>query len=186
MKKYFLPLLFMFSVGAKAQFGSLPIQNDLSRALARVLADYPNHFNNIKGSIIDQGVQNTDYACSVIIQGADSSVVTRIGTEQDSVYTWKCVLLQTDDENKAKAKFHEYFNHIKPTVASVHYNRIELKGEYEAPDDNKKFATILFTPKPESDFLENVVVDLSMQYLTGLGWQVSVSVYASKEYGMNN
>ena len=63
-------------------------------------------------------------------------------------------------------------------------NKITLHGDYTAPDDSKKFAVILLSPEPESQELKDVVVDLSMQYLMD-GWQISVSVYEHKDYGVD-
>jgi len=184
MKKYFTAILFILSVSANAQMHLLNPNNDISNALSKVLADYPNQFVNIKGTMIDQDVQTTDYTCSVNIPNADSSVITQTGAEKDHVYSWKTVLLSTDDYNKAKLKFHEYYSRVKTASASIGGNKITLHGDYEGPDDSKRFATVLLTPAPETGALKDVVVDLSMQYVLSI-WQISVSVYEHKDYGVD-
>jgi hypothetical protein len=184
MKKYFFALLLMASVSVHAQFHIVPVNNDISNALSKVLTDYPDHFDHIKGNIIDQDVQTIDYSCTVNIPGADSSVITQNGPTKDNIYSWKSVLFTTDDFDKVKTKFHEYYSRVKAINASAANKKITLQGEYIAPDDSKRFATILFTPAPATDALRDVVVDLSLQYLLS-GWQISVSVYEHKDYGID-
>jgi hypothetical protein len=184
MKKYLSLLLIAVAVSAHAQFHFVPVNTDISNALAKVLTDYPNNFNHIKGAVIDQDVQTTDYACSVNIPWADSSIITQNGPAKDNVFSWKTVLFTTDDFEKAKAKFHDYYTRVKAASTSAGSNHITLHGEYTAPDDSKRFSTILLKPMPETDALKNVVVDLSLQYVLP-NWQISVSVYEHKDYGID-
>ena len=115
MRKYLLLLLFMISLSTHAQLRLPGIKNDISNALASVLADFPEHFVHIIGPITDKSVQTTEYASRVYIPGSDSSVIIQTGPTKDNVYSWKTVLVETDDFDKAKAKFHEYYSKIKAT-----------------------------------------------------------------------
>lgn len=183
--KIFLLTLFLFTgiTGLHAQIPFLS-SSEGRTAVAKVLKDYPYHFAHIKGEEILRDVQTTEYACTVNISDADPSVISVHGEEKDNVCSWKTVLLQTDDFNKAKTKFHQYFNDVKQTKCIVRNSEIKLKGDYEEPEENKNFTSIIFSLHPAIEALNNVVVDLSMEYTTA-GWQLSLSVYEHKDYGVD-
>jgi len=103
MKKIFILFLSCIAFAANAQLHLPFANNNVSAGLSTVIKDYPNHFSHIKGEVIIHDVQSTDYSCNVQVAGA-SSIVTMHGEDKEDVYSWKAVLLQTDDFEKAKAK----------------------------------------------------------------------------------
>ncbi len=183
--KIFLLTLFLFAgiIGLRAQIPFLS-SNEGRTAVAKVLKDYPYHFAHIKGEETIRDVQTINYACTISIPGAERSVISVHGEEKDNVCSWKTVLLQTEDFSKAKAKFHQYFNDVKQTKCIVRNSEIKLKADYEEPEENKNFTSIIFSLHPAIEALNNVVVDLSMEYTTA-GWQLSLSVYEHKDYGVD-
>lgn len=185
MKNYTPILLFLFPCFVSAQFHLALKNNDVSYALQQVIEDFPNGFTNIRGEIISQDVQAIDYASSVNINGADSSVIIQNGNDSDNIYSWNEIVFVTDDFDKAKAKFHEYFSKIKSTAVSVNNTKIVFNSDYNEPDEAKQFTTILFAGKPEIQQLKDVMIDLSLHYIVD-GWQVSISVYAHKDYGVDD
>jgi hypothetical protein len=181
-----ITLCFILSVFiSHAQLHLIPTSNPVSDAISKVLLDFPEHFNHIKGNLIDENVQSKEYSSLVNIPSLDSAVIIQNGQEKDNIFSWKTVLFQTDDFEKAKAKFHEYYGKIKPASASLDGKHVTLEANYAAPDEDKRFATILFSPKPETQALKDVVVDLSLQYLLS-GWELTVSVYEHKDYGVDS
>ncbi len=87
--------------------------NNINNALTKVIEDFPNNFNHIRGEIIGKDVQAVNYTSTINIPGADSSIIIQNGTDSDRIYSWTETVFQTDDFNKAKEKFHEYFTKIK-------------------------------------------------------------------------
>jgi hypothetical protein len=147
------------------------------------LQDFPNHFNVIRGAIISQDVQAVNYTSTVNIAGADSSIIIQNGSDSDNIYSWRQVVFNTEDFDEAKQKFHEYFSKIKGTAVIINNKKISFYAGYIAPDDAKRFTTILFTASEKTQELKNVVIDLSMQYILS-GWQIIVSVYEHTDYGV--
>ena len=185
MKRYALLFLLLFPCLSFAQLHFSGGNNYISSALARVIEDFPNHFNNIRGEIISKDVQAVNYASTINISGADSSIIIQNGNDSDNIYSWTETVFATDDFDKAKEKFHEYFTKIKATAATIDNKKISFHAEYVAPDDTKHFTTILFTANNETPQLKNVVIDLSMQYVLS-GWQIIVSVYEHTDYGVDD
>lgn len=185
MKNYTSILLLLMPYFTSAQFHLVSKNNDVSNALQQVIEDFPNHFNNIRGEILNQDVQAVNYTSSVNIADADSSVIIQNGSDSDNIYSWNEIVFATDDFDKAKARFHEYFNKIKNTTVEVNTGNVIFNAAYNEPDEGKNFTTILFAGKPETQQLKNVMIDLSLHYIVD-GWQVSVSVYEHTDYGVDN
>src|SRR3954454_6156396 len=118
MTKHVLSSLLLFSVSTNAQL-QLPfrISNDISPVLAKVINDYPNNFGEIKGDVADQDPQITNYACLLKIKDLSPGVITQYGSEKDHEYSWSNVLLQTENYEDAKKKFHLFYSEIKKTSA---------------------------------------------------------------------
>lgn len=183
MKKYLPVFLLLFSDSSFAQFHLAAFNNNISNALAKVVEDFPGHFNNIRGEIISKDVQAVNYASLINIQDADSAIIIQNGDDSDNIYSWKQTVFETDDFGKAKAKFHEYFTKVKATAVTLGNKKINFQAAYNEPAETKRFATILFSANPETEQLKDVVLDLSMQYVL-YGWQITISVYEHKDYGM--
>jgi hypothetical protein len=185
MKKPLFLCFLLFPFLTFAQFHLNVGNNNISNALTKVIQDFPNNFNNIRGDIIGKDVQAVNYASTINIPGADSSIIIQNGNDSDKIYSWTETVFQTDDFDKAKAKFHEYFTKIKATTVIEENKKINFQADYIEPDDAKRFTTILFTSNNKVPQLKHVVIDLSMQYILS-GWQVIVSVYEHTDYGVDN
>ena len=72
--------------------------NQTHTILQKVINDYPNHFRNIKGPVIIENPQTTDYTSTVQIPGSVNTVITRYsGSEDNEIYSWKCVMMESED-----------------------------------------------------------------------------------------
>src|ERR1043166_9164671 len=119
----FLICLF-FSINSFPQFYRAAFNNDLKTVLQKVLEDYPHHFSNIRGEIISTDVQATIYSCSVSIPAPDSSIICQNGNDTDEIYSWKQVVFETDDFDKAKQKFHEFHAKLQSTSVFIDNSKI--------------------------------------------------------------
>lgn len=185
MKRILFLCFFSFPFLSFAQLHLNVGSNNISNAVAKVIEDFPNNFNNIRGNIIGRDVQAVNYTSTINIPGADSSIIIQNGNDSDKIYSWTETVFHTDDFDKAKAKFHEYFTKIKATTVITENKRISFYADYIEPDDAKRFTTILFTANNEVSQLKHVAIDLSLQYVLS-GWQVIVSVYEHTDYGVDN
>ena len=154
MRKYLFLFLVLFPFLSFAQLHLTGSNNSISNALAKVIEDFPNHFNNIRGEIISKDVQAVNYTSTINIAGADSSIIIQNGNDSDNIYSWTETVFATDDFDKAKEKFHEYFSKIKATAATIDNKKISFRAEYLEPDDAKRFTTILFTANDETQQLK--------------------------------
>jgi hypothetical protein len=165
-------LLFSFSANAQLPF---KISNDISPVLSKVIRDYPNNFSNIKGDVLEEDPQITNYACLLNMKDMPPGIITQYGSEKDHEYSWSNVLLQTENYEEAKKKFHLFYFEIKKTPAIINGS-----SDYTEPDENKKFCSVLFNVASGDAKTKNIVVDLSMQYEMS-EWKITVSLYQMKD-----
>ncbi len=180
---YCFALLFPFTVSAQLRL--INLNNDVNSVLVKVIEDFPDNFNKIRGDVIDKDVQLITYVSLLNISDADSGIIIQNGEQKDNIYSWKEIVFKSDDFDMAKTKFHEYYKKIKGAAVSVGNSKITFDAHYNEPDDAKQFTTVLFTAHPQTEVLKNVVIDLSLHYLMD-DWQISISVYEHTDYGVDN
>lgn len=181
MTKPLLSSLLLFSVSANAQLPiNLKISNEISSVLSKVIHDYPNHFNNIKGDILEDDPQITNYTCLLNIKDMEPGIITQYGREVEHQYSWSNVLLETESYEEAKRKFRLYYSDIKRTSAIIRNTLVKLNGNYAEPGEDKKFCSVIFKVEPDEEETKNLVVDLNMQYEMS-EWKITVSLYKQED-----
>src|SRR5258707_12198566 len=74
--------------------------NKTQSILEKVIQDYPNHFYNIKGELISQEHQTTEYRSTLQLPGSPSCMVVLTGgkgtTAASEGYTWTCTGLDSE------------------------------------------------------------------------------------------
>jgi len=151
--------------------------NKTSAALEKVIRDYPNRFRNIKGEIIIENTQSTEYRSTIEIPGSTASTVTRYSSKNNDVYSWSCILFEADDFNQVKDKYREFFGQIKNSIIKTEGQKtFILNGRYEMPSEEKKFTTVIFELLPATGEMKKIKIDLTLQYEI-TGWKISLSVY---------
>jgi hypothetical protein len=145
---------------------------DLATDLKKVIEDHPNHFKNITGELIIQNPQSSDYQCNLKIKGAEECFITRYAATEKEIYSWQALLLTTENFEEAKRKFKSLYGQLN----NLRINSVPLKGEYEAPVEEKKFTGVLFSFPPEDEALKKLKVELTIES-EGMEWKVKVLVY---------
>ena len=171
-------MFFAAQAGAQIPFLS---SGELGTAVSKVIKDYPNYFSNIKGDTILKTPQSIDFACTIVIPGAEAGTITMSGPAKDQVFSWKNTLFETEDFGKAKAKFRQYYTQLKKTTSTLGDYHVTLQGDFEEPSEDKKFTTVIFRVEHSPENYRNLVVDLSLQYEIS-GWEITVSVYEKTSF----
>ncbi len=174
------PVLFtilLFSLlSASAQI-KLPAANPVAPDMKRVMADYNDHFSHLLGELIVQNPQSTDYKCIFNLNGAESTTITVYTSSEKTVASWQSLVLTTEDFDKAKKKFHSLYNQLNNLAFQINGGgSYRLKGEYQAPVEEKKFGSVVFTCNPADESSKKIRVEISLQYEL-LEWKLSVLVY---------
>jgi hypothetical protein len=165
-----LGIFFISTIALNAQL-KIPGNANITSDIKKVIDDYPNHFVNLLGEVIIQNPQSTDYRCNFKVNGAEECSITRYsGTKNPA--SWQALMLTTDDFDEAKKKFKSIFGQLNNfPLRSMH-----LKGQYESPVEEKKFASITFSFSPSEESVSKLQVELLME-ADMMEWKVRILIY---------
>jgi hypothetical protein len=150
--------------------------NKVNTALEKVLKDYPNRFHNIKGEVILEGQQTTEYRSTVQVPGSASCVVTLKNQAKKDDCTWTCTAFKTSDFNLARNKFKEIFDQVENTIIKLDGEKpFILSGQYMAPAVDNKSTSINFELLPAVGEIKKIKVDLIL-LKNPREWMVSLHV----------
>lgn len=166
-----------FSLATQAQLKLPGFSNgDVRQALEKVLTDFPKNFSTLKGDVLDTDPQSVEYASLLLFKTAEKNSITQYSGNQP-VYSWQALMLTTEEFSAAEKKYKSLYKELKsPSLTLNRDYNYGLEGEYDAPDESRKFASTLFHLTPHASNLPNVKVELSMQY-DFPEWKVSLAVY---------
>lgn len=155
----------------------LPGISGVSNDVKKVIEDYPNRFINLMGEVITENAQSTDYQCNFKVNGAEEAFITRYSAKKE-ICSWEAVMLTTESFDKARQKFKSLFNQLNNLSVNIGaVKNFHLKGKYEAPDENLKFTSVLFSFDPNTDAVSKLKVEIVLQYEAPMDWKVKILVY---------
>ena len=137
--------------------------NDVNSALQKVIQDYPNHFINLKGAQVAGNMNTVQYYSTVEVPGSVNSILTQYSATKKEIYSWKCVMLESERFSEAKSKFIELYNQIRNTIVKMEGEKpFILNGKYETPTDDKKFTSVIFQLLPATGQMQKLKVELTL------------------------
>ena len=173
----FITISVLLSLASDGQL-KLPVTNGIGPDIKKVLQDYPNQFSNLKGDVVTENPQSTDFACNFKVDGAEEATITQYSSANKyNICSWQATMLTTDDFELATRKFKSLYgqlNNLSTRMEEGVYLRI--KANYESPVEEMKFTSIIFSVDNGSTTLKKLKVELTMQYEL-LEWKVKVLIY---------
>lgn len=146
--------------------------NTIATDIKKVIEDYPAHFDNIMGAPIIKNPQSTDYQCNFKVNGAEECTITRYTGKKNLISSWQAVMLTTENFEEAQKKFKSLYTQIN----NLSLRAMHLKGVYEAPAEEKKFTSVLFSFDPADESIKKLKVELVIE-AEGMDWKVKLLVY---------
>jgi len=176
-----LTLLTMLVCVCECSFAQikLPVINKSGIAgdVKKVIEDFPNRFINLMGEVMAVNEQSTDYYCNFKVNSAEECFITRYPAKKE-ICSWEALLLTTDNFEKAKQKFKTLYTQLNNlSVTMSNGTSYRLKGTYEAPVEEMKFTTVLFSLIPNDVTFEKLRIEVSIQFFIPMEWKVKVQVY---------
>jgi hypothetical protein len=159
---------------------TLPAQgvfsNKTQAILEKVIQDYPNRFYNIKGDLIQQTRQTTEYRSTIQLPGSSSSIVMHANAPMDDQSSWTSAVLETGDFDQAKQKFLEIYGQIRNSIITIAGQKtFILTGQYEDSGE-KNFTHVVFSLLPRVGEVKKLKVELSLRR-EPKGYKIALSVY---------
>ena len=171
----FISILSLFFTSSSAQL-KLPIAGGVAPDVKKVIEDYPNLFIHLMGEMIMENTQSTDYQCNFKVKGAEEATITRYPSKKE-ICSWQALMLTTEDFDKAKQKFKALYTQLNNLSATIAKENFRLRGDYEAPQEEKKFTSVLFSLDPKNEAVKKLKVEIVMEFVIPMEWKVKILVY---------
>ena len=164
-------LLVCLNVSAQGVF-----TNQTNSAIEKVIQDYPNQFRNITGVLLMEKQQTADYQSNIQIPGALSCQVIKYNASKKEL-CWRAELLQTEKFEDARLLYKDIYNQIRNSIVKIEGEKpYILNGQYEIPDERKRFHSVVFNMLPSVGEMQKLKVQLSLVQVASV-WKVVVVVH---------
>lgn len=160
---------------SSAQFRAL-VNNNLRNDIQKVVAEYTMDFQNIRGEVLNQNPQSVEYASNLKLYDAQECRITRYSSGAKPIYSWQALMFTSEEFETASKKYKWLFNQLKGLNVYYIRDQYTLKGDYEAPDESKKFTTTCFALQSPPPALKKLKVEIAMQFEFP-EWKVNLFVY---------
>jgi uncharacterized membrane-anchored protein YhcB (DUF1043 family) len=180
IKEKALTLLFVvFTVfTGHTQIKLLNNSPEFRQALDKILADYCNQFRNLKGEVVVENPESSEFISTVTLPGSEECTIIQMRNTVHETRAFQALMLSTDDYDAASKKYKQLYAHLHN--ASVRLDngggRYTIKGEMEKPSEDKDIISTIFDISPGTNFNKNVHLELSMTYEL-MEWKVRIAVY---------
>ena len=172
--KLFTLLLFVCSV-AHSQL-KFPINTAFQNDVQKVVAEFPNRFLSLMGSVVATNPQTVEYTSLVAVPNAESCTITRYSSDVKPIYSWQAVMLRTEDFVEAAKKYNWLFHQLKGMNVRYVVDQYTLTGTYAPPTEEKKFSVSELTVIRPPEALQKLRIEVAMQYEFP-EWKVIVQVF---------
>ena len=151
--------------------------NKTNVALEKVIKDYPNRFHNIRGDMISQHAQISEYKSTISVPGASYCSIWKYNVANNELYNWNCITFNSPNFMQARAKFKEVYDQIENTIIKIEGQKpFILNAQYRTPTELHNMNAITFELLPITDEMKNLKIDLSLEKESNI-WKVKLSVY---------
>jgi hypothetical protein len=162
-------------LNSQAQIRAPFTNNDLRNNLSKILSDYAMGFSSLKGDTISVNPQSIEFATKLDFKGCEENSITQYDAK-NKIYSWQGLLLTSEDFEEASKKYKWIFNQLKVMTVKVQDYSFTLSGDYDAPDESKKFFSSIFKLTPNASNMPRLKIEASMRFEFP-EWKVSLLVY---------
>lgn len=164
------------TIAAQNKAAGFKLTSSVTPDIMKVVRDYYDHFFHTIGEKISETESTIEYQSRILPPGASESTITQIKSLQN-VYSWQAVMLNTDDYAKAIAKYKQVYRQLNNANFTVSEGKTcKIKGPYDAPDDDRSFASSILEPDVAEKYLRRLKIEVAINYNMS-GWVVKILIY---------
>jgi hypothetical protein len=167
---------FLCTSAAHAQLKLPFTNNELRTNLEKVVTDFPKEMRNIRGEVLMENPQTVEYATNLTFEGAEQNTITQYISKKP-IFSWQALVLTTEEFSDAAKKYKWLCNQLKVMTLKLDGGySFTLSGNYEAPDESKKFCTSVFQLTPAAVGVPKLKIEAALQF-DFPEWKVNLTVY---------
>lgn len=176
LKNCLAALVVTWCFQANAQLKVPVTNNDLRNNLQKVIADFPNELNTLKGEVLMENPQTIEYQSLLQFKTAEQNSITKY-VSTNPVYSWQALVLTTESFEEAAKKYKWLYNQLKVMTINMKGGySFSLSGNYGTPDESKVFSVSTFQLTPAATNLPRLKIEVTMQYYFP-EWKVNLLVF---------
>ena len=160
---------------ASAQL-KLPINNTIRNDFQKIIAEYPEHFQAIQGSVLNKNPQSIEYASNLKVGDAVECSITKYSSGIKPIYSWQAVMFSSEDFEAAYKKYKWLFNQLKGMNLTYVKDQYTLRGSFEEADESRQFTNSILTPVAPPEPLKKLKIDVTLQF-DFPEWKVNLLLY---------
>jgi hypothetical protein len=173
--KLLVAALLLITTAIHAQLRFPVTNNGLRNDLQKVIQEYMNDFPTLKGDVLVQNPQTVEYASLLIFSGAEGNSITKYNSTKN-IYSWQAVMLTTEDFDSAVSRYHWLYNQLKAMTIRLGDYSFSLQGDYDEPNEGKKFSDCSFSLLPSAINLQKLKIEVTMQFEFP-DWKVGLQLF---------
>jgi hypothetical protein len=166
----------MSATVVKSQVKFPVTNNDLRNSLQKIIIDFPHEFATLKGDTLADNPQTIEFASLLDFKGAMDNSITQYKSLRP-IYSWQATLMDTEDFEEASNKYNWLFAQLKVMTVNLEGGySFTLSGDYDKPDESRKFSSSIFKLTPNAVNMPKLKIEASLQFEFP-EWKVSLLVY---------
>lgn len=180
LKIILIVCIFLKAFAAQGQVIKLPLNNGFRGDIQKVVDDYPHRFEKIKGAVLHKNPQSTEYISLLLPAGAEESLVVEYSATDKAIYSWQALMLTTESFEEASKKYKWLYHQLKGLNVTYVADQYTLRGNYDSPNEERKFFVSTLAPAAPPLALKKLQVDVSMNFEFP-EWKVQLLIYEKEK-----
>ena len=149
-------------------------------AIDSVLRDFPYNLRHITGEVVLAQGEFENYASLVMVPEAQSCVVTRYHSADDTTASWQAKMFTGDDFDEANREYQQLYRQLKTCyVKLVDGSIVYLDGKWEPAKSGVSFTTSTLRLMTGAWQYREVKVELELVYLVA-DWDVNINIVSKR------
>jgi len=145
-----------------------------------VLEDFPYNLRHISGDLVLAQGEFENYASTVELPGAQSCVITRWHSIEDTTASWQAQMYKGEDFSEASKHYGALFQRLKGCyLRLVDGSKFFLAGDWEPAKEEAPFTTSTLRVQTGDERYREVKVEVELVFLV-TDWAVNVNVVSKK------
>ena len=180
MKKSFLTILFSFF--ACCLFSQrIPFNQALKQSLHKVVLDFPNAFQSIKGEALPSELGAIQYQSQHALKGSLENKIIGYPSANKTVWSFESKLLATDNFAQFRNAYRAFYQDLNsPQLFKKEGLKYRPEAPYLAPTETLRQISNLFRVQTQDDVYTDLVIDLSGMYID-FNWVIYLRVYEKQD-----
>jgi hypothetical protein len=158
-------------------FSQTPVLTSvLHSEMNSIISDYPNHFKNLTGDLLEEGTQVSSFTSKICLSGAAQCRVLKYSASGKEVYSWEAGFPAKEEFADVKKQFRNLYNQLQNLNLTWQNKTYTLSAPYAAPSEDLRFHSIVFTTGKQDEAAGKLKVELLLE-ADMLEWSIRILVY---------